>query len=291
MCAVCHSTSLTPLGVPPPGGARFRIPGVIYAIQHIRNLRGGSQAKLMSASDGYWYIVKLMGNPQGLKVLANEMFASSIATHLRLPVPHTEIIEVDDWLIENTPDLRVEGIGSSRPFTSGLQLGSRYAAEHRETPVFDYIPESFAGQIANLADFPRCLVLDKWLANSDGRQAVFTKEPRQRKRRVTFIDHGYCFNAEEWSFPDLPLMGVYYRNWVYRDVRGWDSFEPALTIAEQMDIDDLWYYAQKIPPEWYGAKESALSELVETLHRRRPLIRGLILAFRESSRNPFPLWT
>jgi hypothetical protein len=281
---------MTPLGTPPPGGARFRIPEIIYAIQHIRCLRGGSQAKLLRASDGYWYITKFQDNPQGIRVLANEMLASLIGRRLRLPVPHIEVIEVDDWLIEHTPELRVQCNGDSRPFTSGLHVGSRYVAECHETPVFDYLPEALAGRIENFNAFSGCLVLDKWLAHADGRQAVFTQQRSSQSWSVTFIDQGYCFNAGEWSFPDLPLQGVYYRNWVYEKVTGWHDFEPALSLAEQMDLCDLWEDAQKIPCEWYGSDTSALCQLLETLHQRRPLIRGLIDAFRSSSRNPFPLW-
>lgn len=81
-------------------------------------------------------------------------------------------------------------------------------------------------------------MLDKWTGNVDGRQAVFTHTREQRKWQAHFVDQGYCFNAAEWSFPDLRLHAVYYRNWVYGNVVGWTSFEPALTLAEQMSIDE-----------------------------------------------------
>jgi hypothetical protein len=126
--------------------------------------------------------------------------------------------------------------------------------------------------------------------NCDGRQVVFSKTARERRYRATFIDQGYCFHAGEWNFPDLPLHGVYYRNYVYDGVTGWDSFEPALTRAEQADPLDLWRCADPILPEWYDNDSNALQELVETLHERRATIRDLITAFRDSCRNPFPNW-
>ncbi len=142
----------------------------------------------------------------------------------------------------------------------------------------------------NAGDFARVLVLDKWAANSDGRQAVFSKRVKARKYTATFIDQGYCFNAGEWSFPDLALHGVYYRNFVYAGVTGWDAFEPTLTKAEEADVIDLWRCADPIPPEWYDYDGQALEELIETLHERRHKIRSLIEAFRDSSRSPFPNW-
>jgi hypothetical protein len=145
-------------------------------------------------------------------------------------------------------------------------------------------------KVKNAADFARALVLDRWAGNCDGRQAVFSKKAKARKYRVTFIDQGYCFNAGEWNFPDLALHGVYYRNFVYAGVTGWDAFESALTKAEEADVLDLWRCADPIPPEWYDYDTQALEQLVETLYERRKKIRSLREAFRNSSRNPFPNW-
>src|SRR5258706_11500029 len=88
-------------------------------------------------------------------------------------------------------------------------------------------------------------------------------------------------------FPDSPLRGVYSRNRVYEIVTGWETFEPALTRAEQMDISDLSRFAAQVPEEWYGYDVDGLNRLIETLCRRRSIIRDLITDFRSSNRNPF----
>lgn len=261
----------------------------LYAVQHIRRMRGGSQAHLLRASDGAYYVTKFQNNPQHLRVLANEMLATRLAQWLGLPVPRVEVIEVSDWLIEHTQELRVELGTSAVPCSSGRQLASRYP--DLEAQVFDYLPESMLARVANLRDFARSLVLDKWTANSDGRQAIFIRQPRARRYQAAFIDQGYCFNAGEWTFPDSPLRGIYARNCVYATVTGWQSFEPALTKAEEADLVDLWRCAESIPPEWYGYDHAALTQLVESLYQRRNTIRDLISGFRNSSRNPFPNWT
>ena len=71
---------------------------------------------------------------------------------------------------------------------------------------------------------------------------------------------------------------------------GWDAFEPALTKAEEAEPLDLWRCADPVPPDWYDYDYDALQVLVETLYERRLNIRGLIAAFRDSSRQPFPNW-
>ena len=260
----------------------------LYAVQHIRRMRGGSQAHLLRASDGAYYVTKFQNNPQHLRVLANEMFASRLGQWLGLPVPRVEVIEVSDWLIANSSEMRVDVGGLGQPCSSGRQLASLYPDP--QSQIFDYLPEGMLLQVTNLQDFARCLILDKWTANSDGRQAIFIRKPHGRKYSACFIDQGYCFNAGEWTFPDSPLRGVYARNCVYAGVSSWKAFDPALTMAEQADIVDLWRCAETIPPEWYGYQRAALEQMVEVLYRRRLLIRDLITAFRQSSRNPFPNW-
>lgn len=260
----------------------------LYAVQHIRRMRGGSQSHLLRASDGAYYVTKFQNNPQHLRVLANEMFATRLAQWLGLPVPQVEVIEVSDWLIEHTQELRVEVGGSAVPCSSGRQLASLYP--DRETQVFDYLPASLFSRVANVQDFARVLVLDKWTANSDGRQAIFSRKPRGRRYTATFIDQGYCFNAGEWSFQDSPLRGAYARNEVYENVSGWEAFEPALSRAESADPLDLWRCAEGVPPEWHAHDHEGLERLVESLYRRRCIIRDLIREFKSSNRNPFPKW-
>jgi hypothetical protein len=59
-------------------------PKTISAVQQIRKMRGGSQAHLMRADDGAYWIVKFHNNPQHFRVLANEFFASRIGAYLGL---------------------------------------------------------------------------------------------------------------------------------------------------------------------------------------------------------------
>ena len=80
----------------------------ISAIERLRPLRGGAQSHLQRASDGNCYVTKFQNNPQHIRVLANEMLATRLGLVLGLPMPKVEVIEVSDWLIANTPDLRIQ---------------------------------------------------------------------------------------------------------------------------------------------------------------------------------------
>lgn len=262
----------------------------VSAVQHIRKVRGGSQAHLLRASDGHYYITKFQNNPGGVRALASEFLATKLALFLGLPMAEVQVIDVPETLIAGTPALRIEIDGSVLRCASGLQLGSRYAGHPGTGRVFDHLPQSQFRRVANRSDVVRMLAFDKWTGNCDGRQAVFVNRGHASGYHITFIDQHYCFDGERWSFPDLPLFGMYHHLHAYQDVTGWESFEPVLSRIEQIDYAELWRCAAEIPHEWLEYDGQGLFDLVEALHRRRSLVRELITQFRNSDDAPFPNW-
>lgn len=284
------------------------------AVEAIRRMRGGAQAQLMRCADEGYYIVKFQNNPQGARILANELLGSRLAARLGLPVPAAEVIEVRAELIAHTEDLVIQ-LGRGRaPCSDGKQFGSRYPGSPAETIVYDFLPEEQLRALPNLADFCGMLVLDKWTCNTNGRQAIFfsggeavrlapleeamqaskpapMENPTEKRMRAVMIDQGFCFNAGEWNFPDAPLRGLYMRRRVYESVRGIESFEPWLSRLEtKITADILEEISSEIPPEWYGADRDALDQMLEHLLRRRKLVRELIISAWKSSAQPFPNW-
>jgi hypothetical protein len=261
------------------------------AVQAIRRMRGGAQSQLMLGADEQLWVVKFKNNPQHIRVLANELIATRIAEAIGLPVPQSDVVEVSEWLIANSPEMVVEhGRGKQERCAAGLQFGSRFVGGLMPGQVVDYLPEQQLDEVRNLAEFAGMLVVDKWTGNCNGRQAVYERGPRQRKYRAIFIDQGFCFNAGEWTFPDVPLRGVFARNRVYSRVTGWNSFEPWLSRVEAFAASGLGTIAEAVPPEWYGGDLGVIEHLMETLLRRRSRMRELIEHFRDSSRQPFPNW-
>ena len=253
-------------------------------------MRGGAQGHLMRCSDGNFYVVKFRNNPQHLRVLANEMLATRLAERVGLPVPATDVVQVDEWLIEHTPELSVQLAHNTIRCEAGLQFGSRYVVNPLQGQVLDYLPAEMLGLVRNLETFAGILVLDKWTGNVDGRQVAFWRKLGEKRYTASFIDQGYCFNAGEWNFRDCPLLGVYARNEVYENVRGWESFEPWLSRVEKMDEDVVWTVAREAPRQWYGGKLDDMKNLVRNLIERRGTVRESIEAFRLSVRRPFPRW-
>ena len=244
----------------------------------------------MLGADGHAYVVKFQNNPQHIRVLANEYIASKIAAAAGLTVPAVEVVDVKAWLIENTPELEMDFGRTRERCHPGLHFGSRFVGGMMPGQVVDYLPEEQLATLRNANEFAGILALDKWTGNANGRQAVFTRKARERRYRAVFIDFGYCFHAGEWRFEDAPLRGVYYRNDVYRETTGWESFEPWLSRLETMPAQTLWDIANEVPPQWYGGDQSNMEALVDKLLGRQSRIRESIEAFARSDRRPFPKW-
>lgn len=263
----------------------------LMAVQHVRRMRGGSQAQLLRASDSNLYVVKFTNNPQGVKILANDWIVSLLARRLGLPVPEVATVEVSRWLVRSTPDLCFELSCGTVACTEGQHFGSRFAVVPQEGNVVEILPAAFMVRITNLETFIGALIVDKWTCNTDRRQALFVRSAEcTSSYSAMFIDQGHCFNAVQWDFPDSPLYGLYGSRDVYMQVTGWDCFEPWLSRAQAMDAQEVWDIAKSTPPTWYDHDKYGLERLVDRLTARQSRLRRLLSDLKRSSVNPFPLW-
>jgi hypothetical protein len=266
---------------------------ILRAVEFIRRMRGGSQPHLLRCEDGGNYVVKFRNNPQHVRILANEMLAARLAQLIGLPVAAPAFVEVSSDLIAGNPDLEFE-IGLRRePCDPGLHFGSRFPGDPNETLVVDFLPDRLLRRVRNLASvFLGALVFDKWTCNCDGRQMIFYRGADQEGTAysVALIDHGFCFNDGEWSFPDSPIRSLYPRRLVYEGVRGLGSFEPFLSPIENLELSRLQACVGDIPVEWCGDEPDQLARLIERLYERRRRIRQSLVDAKNSSLRPFPNW-
>jgi HipA-like protein len=261
-------------------------------------MRGGAQAHLMRCSDGGYYVVKFQNNPQGARILANEMLGGALATRLGLPTPQIAIVDVRSSLIEGSEELVVQ-LGRGRfPCSPGLCFGSQYAADARPSGTrvlqwaHDFLPLDELSRVTNLVDFAGMLVFDKWTCNTDGRQVVFVHGAAPSTYNVVMIDNGFCFNATEWNFPDAPLRGLYAQPYAYESVLGIESFEPWLQLLES-GINKQWLAetAAEIPREWYVQTTNTLAALLDKLERRRASVGELLRSACAGAPRHFRNWS
>ena len=270
-----------------PQGALAFLPGSLSAADYVRPMRGGSQAHMLIANNGNAYITKTINNPQSPRVLANEWLASRIGREIGLSIPAPAIVQISAEFIQANPQMVIRQAGQTIPCAAGPAFGSCVPVDPQQ-PIHDYLPEPALATVENVMDYAGCLLLDKWLCNCDGRQAIYCRHPNGRMR-VYFIDHGFCFDAEDWDFPDSPLRGVYMRNCVYAHITSWQSFEPWLSRIECFPLPLLESIAAEMPAEWMPSTD-ALRRLILAIHDRRRSVRNLIMAVKNSPRRPFSNW-
>jgi len=263
----------------------------------------------MRCTDGNYYVVKFQNNPQHRRILVNELLGTRLAGRLGLPVAPVGVVDVPEELIRLTPELCIEMPRTRIPCQAGLQFASRYPGDPRRLALHDFLPDEKLCEVDNLHDFAGMLVFDKWTCNTNGRQTVFFEVMRRPGSatpgslpaaadeavfpayHTVMIDQGFCFNAGEWNFPDAPLRGLYARNRVYDGVVGMQSFAPWLVRLErQINERVLAELAEEIPPAWYEDDYDALLRLLEQAYRRRTCVAELLVAARDSNRQPFSQW-
>lgn len=245
-----------------------------------KHLRGGSQARLIEASDGKLYVVKHPDNPQGYEILVNEFVAGRLMERLGLPVGRPQLIEYT-----GQPEIRWQfnhPRGNWRPATL---VGIPYAGREAGSDVYDFLPEALLDSISD--SILRALPADVWLGQADSRQLVVTRE--QGRWRVRLIDQGYTFNGPHWDFLPHPLGALYFRNRVYAQIRSLDDLEPTLSLIERLPARHIREVFAAVPREWLRPGDpERLRVLADGLIERKKYIRQIMASYLERYRLYFP---
>ena len=171
-------------------------------VQHIRRMRGGCAESSHALRRQQLLRRDVPEQPSAHPSIGQRRLGTRLAEVISLPVPVAvaEVEDVHPWLIEHSPELRIEPCGRQTMITSGPSFGSRYAVPPTEGEVYDYLLEAMTRRVRNLSNFAGILASDKWTCNADGRQAAFWKRRGERKFTASLIDQGYCFNAGNGVF-------------------------------------------------------------------------------------------
>jgi hypothetical protein len=269
---------------------------VVVATGFVRRMRGGSQACLLTTADGEMYVVKFRNNPQHLRTLVNEIVATLCANRIGITTPELCLVYVDQSLATNhVADLAIRLAHGSVPIQAGMHLGSCHPSTvANPAVVYDFLPALRSWNIANFRDFVGVFVLDKWIANSDSRQAIFVRmrEPDRQDARyqIQMIDHGSAFGGSSWRFADAPLAGRYHDPTVYSDVTSLTDFEPWIQQIRAIDESFVQLVMRHIPQAWVAGESRELIVLLERLMRRRTMLASLIQDVLDCKSNPFVNW-
>lgn len=259
----------------------------VHAVEYIRRMSGGSQPCLVRCSDGARYVVKVQNNPQGKRILVNELLGTLLATRLALPTAKTAVVHVSKEFIQTNEDMVIQLGRTREPIHSGSCFGSRFLpCEKFSLPRTDslftmhgLLGNGQAHVIENITDVAGFLVFDKWTGNTDRRQTLAVHSSTSGYFRAVMIDQGFCFNGEKWTFKDIPLLGTDLYTAAWKWIPSFSMFEIWFDrlnhVINRARLENL---ANKIPPEWYDNDRESLQRLLELLDSRRSQVAGLVLA-------------
>jgi hypothetical protein len=254
----------------------------VVGVKHVCAMNSGARAHLLRCSNGRHYVVKFKNNPQGVRVLANELIATLAAQLIGLPVASPAVVDVSDELIRDSGLTTCDVHGKQVGCASGLSFGSRFVGRVRRhasnSPlVCTQLSDEHLKTVENLSDFYGMLVFDQWTCNGDGRQVVFSRAGANSCYRATMIDNGFCFDGQNWSFPHSPRRGIFNHRIVYSDAEGPDSIQKWVDrLDREITREMLVQVMLAVPPEWYESDLASLSRLLESLLYRKRILRELL---------------
>jgi hypothetical protein len=246
---------------------------ILSANKYIRKMKGGSQSILVGANDGKHYVVKMMDNPGGPNILANEYMGSLIARAVGLPVAEGKGIVISDSFIDSHPDLWFELPSGRRRPIKGVHFASLLVGQTcgTERPT-EYISPSRVHLITNREAFLGMYILDIWANHQDNRQAVFRRRP-DNTQEAFFIDHGHMFGGPEWNFKENPSSALHLELAIYTDL--WQDEMIASWISRfQTNVPRvLTAVVRSTSSEWY---KGDVTKLIGRLTKRLANLPELI---------------
>ena len=167
-------------------------------------------------------------------------------------------------------------------------LAASYAGSLMPGRVLDFAPNRAWHRVVNLNEVAGVLAFDKWLSNSDRRQAVYAKQDRSSKLKAYWIDHGNCFGEESWNLDNVCTAKSLTGNPVFTSLREWSEFEPWISRIEAFPVQSLREVFYATPTSWREGDDFAFESLVAQLSIRQKRIRTLLLDVIYSKKPYFP---
>jgi hypothetical protein len=237
-----------------------------------RRMRGGSQALLVRDGEGNAYIAKCVGNPQGTRTLVNEWIVSRLLKHLRVSTPAVQAIRIERGVPgDNLLEFR---IGNQRiPIPDGTHLGSLCPVDSARKAIFDFLPRRLLHNVVNLPDVILAFAFDRWVNQTDSRQAIFIRERKAGQTanfRAYLIDNGLSFGGSRWELCDGALNGLYHDRSVYDGPTMEAECHAAVSCIQSVPERKLFSIKEEIPVEWLEPGEhEEVTRLMAALCDRR----------------------
>ncbi len=213
---------------------------------------GVTSPRLMVAADGRRYVVKLMQNKVGPKVLANEWLGFRLARRIGLCVPRGEMVCIPPALVHKSRYLRKVRADE------GVHFGSRYLAG------CEYVGRRVMRLAVNKDEVVGTMLFDHLLYNDDRtlNRKNFLARWEGGGYRIYAIDHSHLLGSGRWTKESLfrrrESQAVNERRafgWLLRHYLTREKLAPYVERILSVADDEFADMIAEIPPAWLTEAE------------------------------------
>jgi len=245
---------------------------MLFAVEHLGIVGVGvTGPQFFRADDGNVYIVKLQNNRLGNKVLVSEFLAASFGEIMNLCFPFSDIIEIDEQLLQKSPSLLALDVNPGRHFASQY-------LEHAE-----YVRKDNLNKAVNIAEMAGVMLFDHIFHNPDRitnkKNLLIRKEDAGYK--IYAIDHSHLFRSGKWTLDSLTTLGrkikIYYRysyGLLLKDYLSPQDFLPYMEKVKELSNEHIETIISKIPEEWLPS-EPERQALASYIRIRRDMVDAI----------------
>ncbi len=260
-------------------------PNVFGRVKMVRYLEaassGGSRSHIMASEDGSIFFVKFKENPQGIRVLVNELVANKIACLLDLPCPEGFIAELGERFLLASKISPMDG--------KTISPGQHFCCRQIEN-IYHGVPRNLIPNVKNTKHFPGIILFDMFVnnsdRNSDGNYLIVNA--KDNSYELCIIDHGHCFGNPVWDTTITDRVGTWSQSILppmANYIRGFNPFQEYIEKVKTLSNKLFSSMVADIPNEW-EINESERRALTGFLIGQRDKIEEITLKYKDQ----FPLW-
>ncbi|HWR44451.1 HipA family kinase [Sporomusa sp.] len=233
---------------------------MLRAVEYLGKVGVGvTLPQFFRAHDGNVYVVKFQNNRLSSRVLVSELLAAKIGEIMGLCFPSSDIIEIDEQMVNENPYLLELGINQGQHFAS-------HYLEHAE-----YVGKDRLAKAINVPEMAGVILFDHIFHNADRakNQKNLLLRLEDEKYKIYAIDNSHLFRSSRWTIDSFQKLGTrikiyyfqHYRN-LLKDLLSPQDFLPYLDIVKKISNEQIEYIVQEIPSEWLPDQPDRLA-LVE----------------------------
>ena len=230
-------------------------------IREISN--GATKPYIVECDDGKQYVAKFPGNPDGTRVLINELVCALLAKKLKLPLPDFKVVEIDNIEIFDVLEEDIKLI-------NGSVFCSKYVEKATQIPSYRFVQK-----VNNIDDALKILIFDVIVGNNDRNKGNLLVNLKNNS--LVMIDHSHVFIGEAiWDERllrelvgnniSIDEMNHFFLDMFINEVNKFDKkeFYEYINLVRSITLKDINKIIEKIPEDWLITKEEkdALSSFI-----------------------------